>query len=169
MGGAIQTGEQMNHIAIELISATSTADRKKAVCESILRDLPEWFGIEEATLGYIEGVADKLMVIASVSGQAVGFLSAIHHNQYTSEIYVIGVKRKFHRRGIGTMLLTSIANYLKNQETEYLMVKTLGPSHPDEGYRKTRLFYEQVGFRPLEELIELWGKENPCLLMVMRI
>lgn len=48
-------------------------------------------------------------------------------------------------------------------------VKTLAPSHPDRNYAKTRAFYQRVGFRPLEELPELWGEANPCLLMVKRI
>jgi hypothetical protein len=41
----------------------------------------------------------------------------------------------------------------------------LGPSHPDVGYRKTRAFYEALGFEPLEELTDLW-EGNPCLVMV---
>ena len=39
------------------------------------------------------------------------------------------------------------------------MVKTLGPSHLDGGYRKTRLFNEKVGFRPLEEIVEQWERK----------
>ena len=46
-----------------------------------------------------------------------------------------------------------------------LQVKTLGPSDPDEGYRRTRRFYQAVGFEPLEELVGLWPG-NPCLIMV---
>lgn len=46
-----------------------------------------------------------------------------------------------------------------------LSVKTLGPSHPDAGYALTRLFYDAAGFRPVEELLDLWPG-NPCLLMV---
>jgi hypothetical protein len=45
-------------------------------------------------------------------------------------------------------------------------VKTLGPSRADVGYAATRRFYRAVGFLPLEELIDFWGK-NPCLVMVM--
>ncbi len=44
-------------------------------------------------------------------------------------------------------------------------MKTLGESHPDENYKKTREFYKAVGFYPLEEFTEIWGKENPYLLM----
>jgi hypothetical protein len=48
---------------------------------------------------------------------------------------------------------------------EFLQVKTLGPTRPDEGYDRTRRFYAQLGFRPLEEIRDLWP-ENPCLIMV---
>jgi hypothetical protein len=36
---------------------------------------------------------------------------------------------------------------------------------PDEGYARTREFYTALGFRPLEELPDLWP-DNPCLIMV---
>jgi hypothetical protein len=45
---------------------------------------------------------------------------------------------------------------------------TLGPSCPDEGYTRTRGFYEARGFVGLEELHDLWD-ENPCLIMVKRL
>lgn len=46
-----------------------------------------------------------------------------------------------------------------------LQVKTLGASHPDAGYARTRHFYERWGFLPLEETA-LWGEGTPCLIMV---
>ncbi len=52
---------------------------------------------------------------------------------------------------------------------ECLQVKTLGPSHPDEHYARTRRFYESRGFRPLEEIDSIWDETNPCLIMVKRI
>lgn len=52
---------------------------------------------------------------------------------------------------------------------EFLHLKTLSDSDPDRHYAKTRAFYLAVGFRPLEELTALWGKDNPCLLMVKRL
>ena len=51
------------------------------------------------------------------------------------------------------------------QGVRLLEVKTLGPSHPDAGYARTRHFYESHGFLPLEET-ELWGEGTPCLIMV---
>jgi hypothetical protein len=55
---------------------------------------------------------------------------------------------------------------LRGQGVEYLQVKTLSDAHPDAGYARTRAFYQAMGFRPLQELPELWGEENPCLQMV---
>ena len=45
-------------------------------------------------------------------------------------------------------------------------MKTLAPSDPDPSYAATRAFYAAVGFLPLEELPQVWGPQNPCLLMV---
>jgi hypothetical protein len=48
-------------------------------------------------------------------------------------------------------------------------VKTLGPTHSDPGYARTRAFYLAVGFRPLEEFGLIWDEGNPCLIMVKRL
>ena len=53
----------------------------------------------------------------------------------------------------------------RERGVQLLEVKTLGSSHPDPGYARTRQFYEQAGFLPLEET-DLWGESNPCLFMV---
>lgn len=48
---------------------------------------------------------------------------------------------------------------------KFLQVKTLGASHPDTYYAKTRQFYEGYGFTPLEEH-DLWGEDTPCLVLI---
>jgi hypothetical protein len=58
---------------------------------------------------------------------------------------------------------------IHNNNVKFLMVQTLGESHPDRHYKRTREFYSKVGFYPLEEIKEIWGKENPCLIMVKTI
>ena len=55
---------------------------------------------------------------------------------------------------------------LIEDEIKFFMVKTLGESHPDENYKITREFYKKLGFYPLEEIKEIWGESNPCLIMV---
>jgi hypothetical protein len=45
-------------------------------------------------------------------------------------------------------------------------VKTIGESHPDKNYAKTRKFYSAQGFLPLEEIYDFWGKGLHTLFMV---
>jgi len=111
-----------------------------SLCAPILWGLPQWFGIESATRHYIEAIDELPTFTATIGGDLAGFLSLKQHYAHAAEIYVMGV--------------------------EYLQVKTLSPSHPDQNYELTRRFYAAVGFRPLEEFPTLWGEANPCLLLV---
>jgi len=43
------------------------------------------------------------------------------------------------------------------------------PRDPDPGYARTRAFYAAMGFEPLEEIVQVWGPDNPCLLLVKRL
>jgi GNAT superfamily N-acetyltransferase len=137
-----------------------------SVCAPILRALPDWFGIEAATARYIKDIDMLPTLIALVDGQAAGFLTLKEHNVYAAEIHVMGVLPALHRRGAGRSLVNAAEKVLRQQGIEYLQVKTLSPSRPDAHYARTRAFYLAMGFRPLEEFKELWGKENPCLQMV---
>ncbi len=139
------------------------------VCTPILRALPQWFGIEQATLQYIQDIEALPTLVAWVGRRAVGFVSYKQHNAYAAELYVMGVLPEMHRSGVGRALLRRVEEALRQRGVEYLQVKTLGPSHPDEGYAGTRSFYHAQGFRPLEEFKELWDKDNPCLLLVKTI
>jgi GNAT superfamily N-acetyltransferase len=139
-------------------------DERSRICESILRELPDWFGIEEATAAYIRDVAE----LPTFAVGDDGFLSVKLHTQLAAEVYVMGVREERHRQGLGSALLAAAEEYLCALGVEYLQVKTLGPSHPDEGYARTRRFYESRGFVALEELHDLW-ENNPCLLMVKRL
>lgn len=48
-------------------------------------------------------------------------------------------------------------------------MKTLSADHPDRHYAATRVFYEAMGFEPIEVFAELWGSDTPCLLMLKRL
>lgn len=140
-----------------------------AECGRILRALPNWFGIPEAIDYYVEQIEQLPTFLAISDGDTVGFMTVLKHNPYAAELFVLGVLSGYHRQGIGRALLNSTEEWLRAGGTEYLQVKTLGPSRKNEEYEQTRLYYEQMGFRPLEELKELWGEASPCLLMVKRL
>jgi GNAT superfamily N-acetyltransferase len=147
----------------EVVEVPDPAARSR-LCESVLRELPEWFGIEEATVAYIRDVAD----LPTFTAGDTGFLSLKLHTPQAAEVYVMGVRPLEHRRGLGTALLAAAEDYLRERGVGYLQVKTLGPSRPSEGYERTRRFYEARGFVALEEIHGLWPG-NPCLLMVKKL
>ena len=139
-------------------------DERSRLCEHVLGDLPEWFGIEAANAAYVRDVAE--LPTFAVDDDAI--LSLKLHTPGAAEVYLIAVTRELHGRGVGTALLAAAEAYLRARGIEYLQVKTLGPSDPDPGYARTRAFYEARGFVPLEELHGLW-EDNPCLLLVKRL
>ncbi len=139
---------------------------QSSACEPILRALPQWFGIEEATAHYVRQT-DRLPTLrATLDGEVAGFLTFNRHGAHAAEIDVMAVRPEWHRRGVGRALLAEAEAYLRQRGVEYLQIKTLSPAHPDENYARTRQFYRAMGFRPLEEFPELWGPANPCLQMV---
>ncbi len=140
-------------------------------CAPILRALPDWFGIESAVQQYIQEI-DCLPTLLALQDQVdypLGFLTLKAHTPYAAEIYVMGILPQLRGRGIGRALVEASANHLRGQGIEYLQVKTLGPSREDAGYAATRAFYQAIGFRPLEELKQLWDADNPCLILIQRL
>jgi N-acetylglutamate synthase-like GNAT family acetyltransferase len=142
---------------------------QSSVCVPILRMLPDWFGIEAAVVNYEHEIEHLPTFLAKVNGQVLGFLSLKQHNPFSAEIYVMAVRPDVHRGGIGRTLVKAAEAHTRGLGVEYMQVKTLGPSRPDEGYAHTRAFYEAMGFRPLEEFKQIWDENNPCLVMIKRI
>ena len=134
-----------------------------------MRSLPDWFGIE-AEIQRLAGEINRLPTFtASQGARMLGFLTIQQHFPESAEVLVIGVQTEAHRQGIGKALMERAQAWLVSQGVEYLQVKTLGPSRPDAGYAGTRAFYHSLGFRPLEELPQIWDANNPCLIMVKKL
>lgn len=139
---------------------------QSAVCEPILNSLPQWFGIEASNQQYLRDIEVLLTFLARRDDCVVGFLTLKQHNPYAAEVHIMGVSPELHTQGIGRGLIAAGERFLQQQGVEYLQVKTLSATHPDEYYARTRAFYGVMGFRPLEEFKTLWDAANPCLLMV---
>ncbi len=140
--------------------------KQAAECEVVLRSLPEWFGIESALQAYVDKVDRLPTYLALADEKVAGFLSVEKHFSESAEIHVMGILPEFHRMGIGRALLKKAESDLAAQGVKFLQVKTLSQSNPDKNYAKTREFYFSMGFLPLEEMPELWGAENPCLILI---
>ena len=149
-----------------MIEVKETTKNKAAVCEKILRSLPDWFALEGAILDYIKNSEDMPMLIVNDGNDVVGFISLKIHNKLSAEIYVMAVLEAYHGQKIGKALVEAAEKYLSKQGFKFLSVKTLSESRPDPFYDKTRKFYLATGFAPIEEFKTLWDEANPCLLLI---
>jgi GNAT superfamily N-acetyltransferase len=139
-----------------------------ARCEQIMRSLPEWFGIESSIVAYAQAVTRLESYLAVDDTTLAGFITIASRSDVASEIHALAVARPFHGTGAGRVLIEHVERLVSARGMEYLQVKTLGPSRPNEHYARTRGFYDRMGFRPLEEN-RLWGDVNPCLIMVKHL
>jgi len=144
-------------------------EEKCFICESVLRKLPNWFGVEASIVEYIQQVKTLPFIAAYDGENAVGFAALKTHTSYASEICVMGILHEYHRRGIGKRLVTHCEQLCRENKTEFLTVKTLAASRESKSYEKTRLFYLAQGFKPIEIFPTVWDKENPCLYMIKRV
>jgi GNAT superfamily N-acetyltransferase len=140
-------------------------DGDRAGVREILADLPAWFGRADSNAAYVDAATRLANYVADApTGERVGVLLLEQHYPSTAEVHLMAVKERWHRRGVGRALLHRVEEDARSVGTRLLTVKTLGRAHPDEGYRRTRLFYEAMGFLPLEEFDDLWPG-TPCLFM----
>ena len=141
-------------------------DKKSEICYKTIDNLDNWFGKEDTNQKYARGVREDFFLSARIGDISIGFISVKNHNQFTSEVYVLGILKEFHKKGIGKRLIKIASNRLSEDNKKFLTVKTLSGSNPNKYYKKTRKFYKAMGFYPLEEMPELWSEEEPCLYMV---
>lgn len=154
--------------ANEGVQYIEDAGLKEQIAESILKDLPEWFGLPDSTREYIEKSKNLPFFAYYMAENYVGFIVLKETSKYTAEIYVMGVLKEYHRHGVGRKLFQTFLQYAEQKKYEFIQVKTVEEGHYEE-YDRTRLFYEQLGFRKLECFPTLWDEWNPCLIMVMSV
>lgn len=136
-----------------------------SACREILDALPDWFGLPEANAEYVAFVeAHPTWSAVDASGVVVGVLAPLDHAG-SSEIYLIAVRPEWRRHGVGRALVDAFEADASARGYRLAHVKTLGPSHPDEGYALTREFYAALGYLAVEEIPDLWP-DNPALVMV---
>ena len=98
---------------------------KEIISKEVLYDLPEWFGLPESTKEYIEDSQDKPFLACYADNEVAGFIVLNATSKDTADIFVMGIKKKFHRMGIGTKLNTEFENMAKNLGYSYSQVKTV--------------------------------------------
>lgn len=138
---------------------------KERIAREVLNDLPEWFGIPESTENYIKESQAKPFLASFYKDELVGFVVLGTSSPDCAEIFVIGVKKKFHHHGAGRELNNAYEDLAKNLGYTYTQVKTVQSGHYDE-YDITNKFYKAVGYKELEVFPDLWDESNPCQIYV---
>lgn len=141
---------------------------KRAVTRLVLEDLPEWFGIPQAREAYIAESAAQPFFCAFLDGTPAGFCYLQETGKDTAEVAAMGVRRAFHRQGIGRALLQRAKAAARAKGYSFLQVKTVQMGRY-AAYDRTNRFYLAMGFREFEVFPDLWDKWNPCQVYVMAL
>jgi ribosomal protein S18 acetylase RimI-like enzyme len=121
-----------------------TASRR--LLEALTARLPQWFAQADSNRHYAEQAEIMEGWTARIDGHARGLLLLNRHSAVSAEIYWLAVDPDYHRQGLGRALITTIEHRLRQDRLKYLFVTTLHPDDPYEPYRRTRAFYERLGF-----------------------
>lgn len=147
------------------IKEITDKNEKETIARDILYDLPEWFGLPESTDGYIKDSKDKDFLAGFVDGKASGFIVLNPTSSFTSEIFVMGVKKEFHRLGLGTKLVKVYEQLAIEIGYSYSQVKTVKSGYYAE-YDITNNFYKSLGYVELECFPDMWDSWNPCQIYI---
>ena len=152
---------------MEIRQLTDAAE-KQAVTRLILEALPEWFGIPEAREEYIRESAGRIFFCTYDRNRPVGFLYLKETGNATVELYVMGIRKEYHRQGIGRLLFRQARDAAAGAGYAFMQVKTVQMGKYEE-YDRTNLFYLALGFREFEVFPTLWDEWNPCQVYVMSL
>ena len=151
-----------------MIRTVDDAAEKRRIAREILEALPEWFGIAEAREDYILKSADETMVASFDQDTPNGFLCLKETGKDTVELAIMGVRKEYHRKGIGTGLFEAAKEIAVEKGYSFLQVKTVQMGRYEE-YDRTNRFYLALGFKEFEVFPTLWDAHNPCQIYVMSI
>ena len=142
---------------------------KTSITLKIMNSLPKWFSPPEDIRKKSVLHREMAFFAAFHENQVIGFIVLKIHNEYTAEIFNLGVLEEYHRQGVGHALLTAAENYCRENGHKFITVKTLDSSVDYEPYERTRAFYRKNDFYPLEMFPLYWNEENPCLFLAKYI
>ena len=128
-----------------MIRFIEDANEKKKISREILEALTEWFEVEESREQYIAESADQPLWAYVEDGVYGGFLCLKETGKETMELAVMGVRKDFHRKGIGRRLFAAAKDYAAQKGYEFIQVKTVR-SGMYEDYDITNEFYKSLGF-----------------------
>ena len=141
---------------------------KASIARTLLKSLPDWFGIPESTEEYIVDSKGRPFFCAYADNTPIGFLYLKETGRHTVELAVMGVLKEYHRQGVGRKLFAEAKNEAKQLGYSFIQVKTVQMGRYDI-YDDTNRFYLSLGFKELEVFPTLWDECNPCQIYIMAI
>ena len=151
-----------------MVKQITDASQKKAISREILEALHDWFEVDESREQFIAESADQPFFAAIENDKPVGFLCLKQTGKETVELAVMGVLKEYHRHGLGRQLFDAAKAEAAKQGYQFMQVKTVQMGYYDD-YDRTNKFYLSLGFKELEVIECIWGKENPCQIYVMSL
>lgn len=95
---------------------------KKRISRAVLSSLPEWFGIPESTEEYISVSAGLPFWTVYADGEPAGFLALRETGPAAVEIFVMAVRKEYHRLGLGRALWLECLKYAQKQGYQYMRI-----------------------------------------------
>lgn len=151
-----------------MIKQIEDKNEKQKIAREVLEALTEWFEVEESREGYISDSKDWIFFAAEEDGKNAGFLCLKETGKATVELAVMGVKKDFHRHGIGRQLFNEAKKTAAAMGYSFMQVKTVKMGVYDD-YDITNRFYLACGFQEFEVFETLWDEANPCQIYVMSL
>ena len=147
------------------IKEITDKNEKETIGREVLYDLPEWFGLPESTKAYIKDSKDKDFLAGFVEGKVGGFIVLNPTSSDTAEIFVMGVKKEYHRLDLGTKLVKAYEQLAIGGGYSYSQIKTVKTGYYGE-YDITNDFYQAMGYVELECFPDMWDSWNPCQIYI---
>lgn len=143
-------------------------NEKQKIARQILEALPEWFEVEEGREEYIAACVDWIFIADEEGDSYTGFLCLKETGNATVELAVMGVRKDYHRKGIGKQLVEKAKEIARKEGYSFMQVKTVQLGKYED-YDKTNYFYIACGFKEFEVFPLLWDEANPCQVYVMAL
>ena len=151
-----------------MIRFIEDTNEKRKISRQVLESLTEWFEVDSSREGYIEGSAGWPFWVSIDGDEIQGFLCLKETGSKTMELAVMGVRKEYHRQGIGRRLFSAARDYASQKGYEFIQVKTVKPGLYED-YDITNDFYKSLGFKELEVFPDYWDEANPCQVYVMSL
>jgi GNAT superfamily N-acetyltransferase len=151
-----------------MIEVITDKTLKPKIAREVLEALKDWFEVDESREQYIKESADQIFIADKEDGDYAGFLCLKQTGKDTIELAVMGVKKEFHRHGIGRKLFEKAREEAAKAGYSFMQVKTVKMG-VYEDYDITNRFYLSCGFKEFEVFPLLWDEANPCQIYVMSL